>query len=84
MLRNKLASAGLGLALVLITTGSIAHAQSDHGQSGDSQGHNGRPNPAATPELDPSLLYSVGLAGLATAALLERRNRRGQDRDNLK
>jgi hypothetical protein len=68
------------LAILLLTTGSVAHAQSqdsqDQGQNrpGDGQGYK-TPAPAATPELDAGVLYAIGLAGTVGTVLYVRRRR---------
>jgi hypothetical protein len=73
--------------LVLVTTGSVAHAQSQN-QNGQGQNQNGNPqnqnNPprvSATPELDSALLFSAGVIGLGAASSLLRRLRQRQNSD---
>jgi hypothetical protein len=87
MRRSILARHLASIGLVLVTTGSVAHAQSQN-QNGQGQNQNGNPqnqnNPprvSATPELDSALLFSAGVIGLGAASSLLRRLRQRQNSD---
>ena len=88
MRRSILARHLASIGLVLVTTGSVAHAQSQN-QNGQAQNQNGNPqnqnNPprvSATPELDSALLFGAGVFGLGAASSVLRliRHRRDPDR----
>src|SRR5579871_1285007 len=58
------------------------NGQGQNGQGQNGQGNqNGGWNPAATPELDSSVLTSVGLVGLAGFAALQRRRKVRSEKD---
>jgi hypothetical protein len=83
MTRSTLAGGLAGLALVVATTGSIAHAQSVN-QNGQGQNQNNQPRLpplSATPELDSSLLFGAGLLGLGAASSVARYIRRRHQPD---
>jgi hypothetical protein len=80
MWRSKLAGGLAALGLVCATTGSVAFAGGNDNQgqnNNNSQGQNSRPPQlSATPELDSSLLFGVGLFGLGAASAALRRFRK--------
>ena len=77
MWRSKLAGGLAALGLVFATTGSVALA------AGNNNNNNQNSNPpglSATPELDSSILFGVGLFGLgAVSAALRRIRTPGPD-----
>jgi hypothetical protein len=83
MRQHRWFSACAGLAVLLLATGSVAHAEQQDGQNqqGNSQGENDQkyknPVPAATPEMDTSVLYAIGLTGALGTLLYAQRRRRG-------
>ena len=82
MRRVTLAGGLAALGLVLATTGSIAHAQAQNGQGPNQNGGGVKPpRVSATPELDSSLLFGVGLLGLGAATSVARRVKRRRDPD---
>jgi hypothetical protein len=80
MRRSILARHLASIGLVLVTTGSVAHAQSQN-QNGQGQNQNNPPRVSATPELDSALLFSAGVIGLGAASSLLRRLRQRQSSD---
>jgi hypothetical protein len=85
MRRSILAPHLAAIGLVLATTGSVAHAQSQN-QNGQAQNQNGNPqnqnNPprvSATPELDSALLFGAGVFGLGAASSVLRLIRHRRD-----
>ena len=84
MTRVTLAGGLAALGLVFATTGSIAHAQAQN-TNGQGLTQNGGgvkpPRVSATPELDSSLLFGVGLLGLGAATSVARRVKRRRDPD---
>lgn len=88
MRRSILARHLASIGLVLVTTGSVAHAQSQN-QNGQAQNQNGNPqnqnNPprvSATPELDSALLFGAGVFGLGAASSVLRLIRHRRDPDH--
>jgi hypothetical protein len=91
MRRSILARHLASIGLVLLTTGSVAHAQSQN-QNGQAQTPNGQgqnqgggggqgPRLSATPELDSAVLFSVGVIGLGAASSVLRRLRQRRNPD---
>jgi len=80
MRRSILARHLASIGLVLVTTGSVAHAQSQN-QNGNPQNQNNPPRVSATPELDSALLFGAGVIGLGAASSLLRRFRQRQNSD---
>jgi len=87
MRRSILARHLASIGLVLVTTGSVAHAQSQNqngvpqNQNGNPQNQNNPPRVSATPELDSALLFGAGVIGLGAASSLLRRFRQRQNSD---
>ena len=91
MTRSTLAGGLAALALSFATTGSIAHAQSvnPNGQNASQNGLGqnpatgrvGLPPLSATPELDSSVLFGLGLLGLGAASSVARRIGRRREPD---
>jgi hypothetical protein len=87
MRRSILARHLASIGLVLVTTGSVAHAQSQNqngqaqNQNGNPQNQNKPPRVSATPELDSALLFGAGVIGLGAASSVLRRLRQRQNRD---
>jgi hypothetical protein len=74
MWRSKLAGGLAALGLVFATTGSVALATGNNNQNSNP------PGLSATPELDSSILFGVGLFGLgAVSAALRRIRTPGPD-----
>ena len=88
MRRSILARHLASIGLVLVTTGSVAHAQSQkqnglpQNQNGNPQNQNNSPRVSATPELDSALLFSAGVIGLGAASSVLRLIRHRRDPDH--